>query len=175
MTGVNVKGATFNRNAQIDTQQVGKGGTFFNGQSQIGSQVDIGLGGLGFINKGSQVQKQVGCGNLIHNPTELKKCMGFGRKKREAQFTNIGSQIGQQIGFDGSIFRNTNSQVGKQLASRGADIGNAGGQFDTQIGFGSNTELFSALSSFGGSNFPSSGNIFNEQSQIGTQFGGRKK
>ena len=45
MTGVNEKGATFNRNAQIDSQTVGKGGTFFNGQSQIGTQIDIGLGG----------------------------------------------------------------------------------------------------------------------------------
>ena len=58
LTGVNVKGAQFNRNAQINSQQVGKGGTFFNGQSQIGTQKDIGLGGLGFINKGSQVQFQ---------------------------------------------------------------------------------------------------------------------
>ena len=96
MTGVNEKGATFNRNAQLDSQTVGNRGTFFNGQSQIGSQIDIGLGlgGLGFINKGSQVKTQLGCGHLVHNPTDLQKCILQRRKKREAQFVKIGSGVG---------------------------------------------------------------------------------
>ena len=79
MTGVNEEGATFNTNAQIDSQTVGKGGTFFNDFSQIGLQKDIGLGGLGFINKGSQVKLQ------------------FGRGKRE--FTGIGSHINFKQGM----------------------------------------------------------------------------
>jgi len=163
LTGVNEEGATFNRNAQIDTQQVGKGGTFFNGQSQIGSQVDIGLGGLGFINKGSQVQKQVGCGNLIHNPTELQKCLGFGRKKREAQFTNLGSSVGTQVGLDGSTFLNENSQIAQAHASKGATIIGSGSQYQSQTGYGSNAQLLALLRSKREAQFHNVG------SSVGTQ------
>jgi len=165
LTGVNVKGATFNRNAQIDTQQVGKGGTFFNGQSQIGSQVDIGLGGLGFINKGSQVQKQVGCGHLIHNPTELQKCLGFGRKKREAQFHNFGSGVGTQVGFDGSTFNNQNSQIDTTLASAGASVFNKDSQSRLQQGVANNAQLLALLRSKRDAQF------HNEGSSVGEQVG----
>merc|ERR1711862_105332 len=92
--------------------------------------------------------------------------------KREAQFTNIGSGVGTQIGFDGSTFSNQHSQIGSQLASKGANIANQFSQANLQKGFGNNAELLSGL------NFPTavgSGHIFNKQSQIGTQFGGRKK
>jgi len=165
LTGVNEEGATFNRNAQIDTQQVGKGGTFFNGQSQIGSQVDIGLGGLGFINKGSQVQKQVGCGHLIQNPTELQKCLGFGRKKREAQFHNIGSSVGTIVAFDGSTFNNQNSQIDTSLASAGASVFNKDSQSRLQQGVANNAQLLALLRSKRDAQF------HNEGSSVGEQVG----
>merc|ERR1712223_2335351 len=165
LTGVNVKGATFNRNAQIDTQQVGKGGTFFNGQSQIGSQVDIGLGGLGFINKGSQVREQLGCGHLIHNPTELQKCLGFGRKKREAQFHNFGSGVGTQVGFDGSTFNNQNSQIDTSLGSAGAIFLNKDSQSRLQQGVANNAQLLALLRSKRDAQFHNFG------SGVGTQVG----
>ena len=50
-----------------------------------------------------------------------------GRKKRSAQFNNVGSQIGQQIGggfgggwgsFGGGQFNNFDSQIGQQIAGR---------------------------------------------------------
>jgi len=219
LTGVNVKGATFNRNAQIDSQQVGKGGTFFNGQSQIGTQKDIGLGGLGFINKGSQVQLQFGRGKReaqFHNigssigtivglegstflnqnsqidqahasagasvtgvGSQYRHQQGYTndqqlltllgrRKKREAQFTNIGSGVGTQVGHAGSSFTNLNSQINTQLGAVGSHFGNQASQIQIQKGLGGTAQLPS-ISTTG------SGHIFNLQSQIGSQFGGRKK
>ena len=145
LTGVNEKGATFNRNAQIDSQTVGNGGTFFNGQSQVGSQIDIGKGGLGFINKGSQVQTQLGCGHWVHNPTELQKCILQGRKKREAQFFNTGSVVGTQVGFDGSSFTNLNSQIDTSFGSAKSNFINKDSQVKLQQGFGSNAQLLALL------------------------------
>ena len=147
MTGVNEKGATFNRNAQIDSQTVGKGGTFFNGQSQIGSQVDIGLGGggLGFINKGSQIQTQIGCGHLVHNPTDLQKCILQGRKKREAQFVKIGSGVGTQVGFDDSSFTNLNSPIDTSFGSAKSNFINKDSQVKLQQGVGSSAKLLVLL------------------------------
>ena len=127
MTGVNEEGATFNMNAQLDSQTVGKGGTFFNDFSQIGLQKDIGLGGLGFINKGSQVQTQ------------------FGRGKRAAQFKNFGSGVGTQIGLDGSSFYNENSQIGQAHASAGASVTGVGSQYQHQQGYGSDVQLLTLL------------------------------
>jgi len=238
LTGVNEKGATFNRNAQIDSQTVGKGGTFFNGQSQIGTQIDIGLGGLGFINRGSQVQTQIGCGNLVNNPTELQKCLqilqgrkkreaqfvkigyavatqvgsddssftnlnsqidtSFGseksnfinkdsqllaligrRTKREAQFTNIGSGIGNLVAFNGSSFLNQNSQIGQAHASFGASVNGVGSQYGSQFGYGNNAQLLAGLAALGRKKREAKifniGSGVNKQSQIGTQFSGRKK
>ena len=175
MTGVNEKGATFNRNAQLDSQTVGKGGTFFNGQSQIGSQIDIGLGGggLGFINKGSQTQTQIGCGDLVHNPTELQKCILQGRKKREAQFVNIGSQVGTQIGHAGSLFNNLNSQISTQIGELGSTFNNQDSQIAFQHGLGNLG--FAGLGNIGqAAGSGNSNSIFNFASQIGQQFGGRK-
>jgi len=149
LTGVNVKGATFNRNAQIDSQQVGKGGTFFNGQSQIGTQKDIGLGGLGFINKGSQVQLQ------------------FGRGKREAQFHNIGSSIGTIVGLEGSTFLNQNSQIDQAHASAGASVTGVGSQYRHQQGYTNDQQLLTLL----GRRKKREAQFTNIGSGVGTQIG----
>ena len=149
MTGVNEEGATFNRNAQIDTQQVGKGGTFFNGQSQIGTQKDIGLGGLGFINKGSQVQLQ------------------FGRGKREAQFHNIGSSIGTIVGLEGSTFLNQNSQIDQAHASAGASVTGVGSQYRHQQGYTNDQQLLTLL----GRRKKREAQFTNIGSGVGTQIG----
>merc|ERR1712062_688022 len=110
-----------------------------------------------------------GSGSIFNKQSQIGTQFG-GRKKREAQFWNDGSQVEEQIAFDDSKFHNRDSQINKQLASKGAVIDNKLSQAKTQIAFGSNADLFSGLPSFGGS-----GSIFNKQSQIGTQFGGRKK
>merc|ERR1712061_660879 len=132
-------------------------------QKGFGSNAEL-LGGLNFPSVGRS-------GHIFNKQSQVGTQFG-GRKKREAQFTNIGSGVGTQIGFDGSTFSNQHSQIGSQLASKGANIANQFSQANLQKGFGNNAELLSGL------NFPTavgSGHIFNKQSQIGTQLGGRKK
>ena len=100
------------------------------------------------------------------------------RKKREAQFTNIGSQIGTLVGFNGSSFLNQDSQIGQAHASFGASVNGVGSQYGSQFGYGNNAQLLAAL---GLGRKKREAKIFNigsgvnKQSQIGTQFSGRKK
>merc|ERR1712038_1506285 len=163
-TQVGFDGSTFNnQNSQIDTTLASAGASVFNKDSQSRLQQGVANNAqllallrskrdAQFHNEGSSVGEQV----------------GFDGSK----FVNVNSGIGKQVGFDGSTFSNQHSQIGSQLGSKGANIANQFSQANLQKGFGSNAELLSGI------NFPSvggSGHIFNKQSQIGTQFGGRKK
>merc|ERR1712038_1921990 len=136
-------------------------GQQFGSQNNFNNHPDAQIGGSDFPSVG-------GSGSIFNKQSQIGTQFG-GRKKREAQFHNHGSQVEKQIGFDGSKFHNRDSQVNKQLASKGADFDNKFSQAKTQIAFGSNADLSSGLPSFGGSDFPSvggSGSIFNKKSQI---------
>merc|ERR1712038_655461 len=96
---------------------------------------------------------------------ELQKCLGFGRKKREAQFHNFGSGVGTQVGFDGSTFNNQNSQIDTTLASAGAKVFNKDSQSRLQQGVANNAQLLALLRSKRDAQFHNFG------SGVGTQVG----
>merc|ERR1711862_464397 len=147
----------------VGTQIGFDGSTFSNQHSQIGSQ--LASKGANIANQFSQANLQKGFGNNA----ELLSGLNFPTAVGSGHIFSKQSQIGTQIGFDGSTFSNLNSQIGKQLASKGAFLSNQGSQANLQQGFGSNADLLLGL------NFPSvggSGHIFNKQSQINTQIGG---
>merc|ERR1712073_115563 len=98
-------------------------------QKGFGNNAEL-LSGLNF-------PTAVGSGHIFNKQSQIGTQFG-GRKKREAQFTNIGSGVGTQVGFDGSTFSNQHSQIGSQLASKGANIANQFSQTNLQKGFGSN-------------------------------------
>ena len=117
--------------------------------------------GANIIGTGSQYQVQAGYAN------NAQLLAALGRNKREAQFLNIDSGIGTQIGLSGSSFTNRGGQVSSQLGALGSNFQNLASQIGTQQGLGS-LELGSIPQLPTGG----SGHIFNKQSQIGTQFGG---
>jgi len=119
---------------------------FFNDQnSQVGTQIST--SGSNFFNNEQG-------GNIFNKQSQIGTKFG-GRKKREAQFLNIGTQIGLEESSFGNL-NDLKSQIRSSLASKGAVLSNQFSQTNqfNQAGFGSN--------------FPTAVGS-------GTQFGGRKK
>merc|ERR1712062_155997 len=166
MGQIGLSGSSFtNQGGQVSSQLGALGSNFQNLASQIGTQQ-----GLGSLGPGSIPQLPTGgSGHIFNKQSQIGTQFG-GRKKREAQFTNINSGIGTQIGLKGSSFGNLNSQVSSQFGELGSNFQNQASQIGTQQGLGS-----LGLGSIPQLPTGGSGHIFNKQSQIGTQFGGRKK
>merc|ERR1712062_371975 len=166
MGQIGLSGSSFtNQGGQVSSQLGALGSNFQNLASQIGTQQGLGSLGLGSIPQ----LPTGGSGHIFNKQSQIGTQFG-GRKKREAQFWNIGSQVGEQFGHKGSSFGNLDSQISSQFGEVGSNFQNQGSQIGSQQGLGSlGLGSIAQLPSFSAGG---SGHIFNKQSQINTQIGG---
>ena len=80
--------------------------------------------GVNIIDSGSQYQSQTSYGNNA-------QLLAILSSKQEAQFHNLGSAVGSQVGFNGSSFLNENSQIVQPHTSKGARMIGSGSQYQS--------------------------------------------
>ena len=81
--------------------------------------------GINIIDSGSQYQSQTSYGNNA-------QLLAILSSKQEAQFHNLGSAVGSQVGFNGSSFLNENSQIVQPHTSKGASMIGSGSQYQSR-------------------------------------------